>query len=444
VADAVAVIHRDGDGQARIDAYAVPDGAAPAVAELRAHLAERLPDYMMPAGLAVLDRLPLTPNGKIDRAALPSPQGREGDPGGSPGARPCDRLELRMLQLWEDVLGGGPFGVTDDFFRLGGHSLRAVALVDRIRAEFGRDLSVAVVFRAPTVRRLCDHLRGDGGPGSGCVLPMRRDPGGGPPLFLVPPTAGNPFPYLPLVDELAGHTVYGLQAAGYDSDEEPLVTLPDIATRYVREIRSVLPEGPYRIAGWSFGGSVAFEMARQLEEAGADVGYVGLIDSTVLGVDGGPRRPDEAESDLAYYGRTVLEIDEERLAGLTERDALGELLQEARAQDMVPAAARTVAVERMARVFMANTRAALRYRCSARLRADLHLVKSTLSHPVHGRPPVHEESWRARTSGRLHVTVLPCDHWNLVEPGFVSDLAAAIIDRLNRASATRPEETPCS
>jgi thioesterase domain-containing protein len=340
-----------------------------------------------------------------------------------------------MLRLWEDVLGTGPIDVTSDFFHLGGHSLKAVTLVDRIRTEIGHDLSLTAVFRARTVRLLCDHLRGQAGTaGPRCALPLGRGagPADGPPLFLVPPTAGNPFPYLPLVNELPDRVIYGLQAVGYDSDEEPLTTIPDIAARYVREIRSIAPGGPYLLAGWSFGGSVAFEMARQLEEDGADIGYLGVIDSTVLGVDGGPPRPGDAATPLAHYGRTVLEIDEERLAGLSENELMHEVLGEARAQDMVPAAAQTVAVERMARVFMANTRAALRYHCTARIRADVHLIKTTETHSVYGRPPVHEESWRPRTAGRLQVTALPCDHWNLVEPGFVSELATSIVAGLTR------------
>jgi aryl carrier-like protein len=137
-------------GDALLCAYLVTaDGTEPP--DLRTHLAARLPAYMLPSVCVVLDRLPLNANGKINRKALPVPDARAASAGFEP---PATDTEARLTALWEEVLERPGLGVADDFFRLGGHSLRLVRLQTRIRGAFGLDLPLAELFRAPTVRAM--------------------------------------------------------------------------------------------------------------------------------------------------------------------------------------------------------------------------------------------------------------------------------------------------
>jgi amino acid adenylation domain-containing protein len=145
---AVVIARNDGDGERRLVGYVVAEGgAAPSSAELRAHLKARLPDYMVPAAFVALDALPLTRNGKVDRQALPAP-GPAADGDGGAGARtPTEEI---VAGIFADVLGSARVGARDDFFALGGHSLRATQVATRVRAAFGTELPLRVMFDAPT------------------------------------------------------------------------------------------------------------------------------------------------------------------------------------------------------------------------------------------------------------------------------------------------------
>jgi amino acid adenylation domain-containing protein len=157
VREAVVVVWDNQAGERRVAAYYAPDpGAAPAAAELRAHLAERLPAYMVPWALVPLDRLPRLPSGKVDRQSLPSPA--------AAGARsvyapPRTPLQAAIAGIWADALGAERVGVDDDFFELGGHSLLATRIAARIREAFAVELPLRAIFERPTVGELADHVQ---------------------------------------------------------------------------------------------------------------------------------------------------------------------------------------------------------------------------------------------------------------------------------------------
>jgi amino acid adenylation domain-containing protein len=131
-----------------------PDQGALDLDELRRHAAAKLPDYMIPSAFVTLDALPLTPNGKLDQAALPDPDVSR-VPAGRP---PRNDQEAVLCGLYAELLGREPIGIDDDFFALGGHSLLVTKLVNRVRTELGAELSVRMVFQAPTVADLCAQL----------------------------------------------------------------------------------------------------------------------------------------------------------------------------------------------------------------------------------------------------------------------------------------------
>ncbi|HEX2252836.1 MAG TPA: amino acid adenylation domain-containing protein, partial [Thermoanaerobaculia bacterium] len=187
VRESVVVVRRDPPGEARLVAYLVPAaaGEAPSAAAgaeaphpetlqpgaLRGFLAERLPDYMVPAAFVVLDALPLTVNGKIDRRALPAPERQEAETAYAPPRTP---LEDVLVGLWAEVLGGGPPGVDDDFFAAGGSSLAAARLVVRIREALGVEVSLRTLFDEPTVAALARRV--DAGRGAPAPPPLVRRP----------------------------------------------------------------------------------------------------------------------------------------------------------------------------------------------------------------------------------------------------------------------------
>ncbi|WP_432994354.1 amino acid adenylation domain-containing protein [Dactylosporangium sp. CA-233914] len=274
IRQAVVVVRDAGSPNARLVAYAVPEaGRGPDPAALRDRLAEQLPPHMVPRQLLVLPELPRDANGKTDLRRLPDP----GESAGAGGVPASGATQLRLAEIWSTLLGvpAERVGAHDTFFDLGGNSLQTAQLIGRIRAATGAHLHPRELFANPTLQRLAARVDGGGSVDGGGdpVVPLRAN-GDGEPLFLVHAVGGTVGPYLPLVGLLrAGRPVYGLQGrAGADG-------VPGLAASYVDAIRAVQPHGPYHLAGWSFGGTVALEIGRRLLAAGEPVAFVALIDT---------------------------------------------------------------------------------------------------------------------------------------------------------------------
>ena len=283
VREAVVVARKD-NGDKHLAAYLVPPaGVTPSIDELREFLKEKLPDHMVPSVFVVLESLPLSPTGKVDRHALPSTNGAK------PATLRCfvppaDELELKLTRIWEKVLSVGSISVNDNFFELGGHSLLAVRLFAQIEKSFGRDLPLATLFQAPTVKQLARVLREEGWPAPWSSLVMIQGGRDRIPFFCVHAAGGNVLEYYDLARLLGpDQPVYGLQAKGLDGREEPHTNIKEMAAHYLKEMREVQPEGPYLLGGRSSGGTIAFEMACLLAAEGQKVALLALLDTYPAG-----------------------------------------------------------------------------------------------------------------------------------------------------------------
>ncbi|HEX8276901.1 MAG TPA: amino acid adenylation domain-containing protein [Longimicrobiaceae bacterium] len=177
---AAVAVREDAPGTPRLVGYVVPEsGASPSTAELRRHLAERLPEYMVPGAIAVLEELPLSPNGKVDRRALPAPEASAGAEDGFVAPRtPAEEI---LAGIWAEVLRLETVGAHDNFFEIGGHSLLATRVVSRVRETFGAEVPLRAVFEAPTLSGLAERVQAALGEGLGVQAPpLRRIPRGGP------------------------------------------------------------------------------------------------------------------------------------------------------------------------------------------------------------------------------------------------------------------------
>jgi amino acid adenylation domain-containing protein len=259
----------------RLIAYVVPVGAETSAASLRRALRQRLPIYMVPTSVVLLGDLPRSANGKIDRMAL-----RERPvPPSPPPVPPRDDVERRLALAWAEILGVEVVGVEDDFFELGGDSLKSETAMAALWDDFGVSLPTSVLLDAPTVSELANRVRHAGELGAGSTLVALRTTGTRPPLFCVAGAGGLAVTYQPLGLRLGpDQPVYVLQNQGMDNRGLPDFTIEGAARRAIRSIRSVQASGPYLVAGHSWGGFVAYEMARQLTAAGDHVAFLGLID----------------------------------------------------------------------------------------------------------------------------------------------------------------------
>ena len=250
-------------------------------AAARRHLEQHLPAHMVPARLQVEDSLPLTRHGKVDRQALAR---RIAIAPPRIVRAPSNRIEAQVAETFAETLNQSVVSPDADFFRLGGHSLLAVALADRLAQRFGIDIPLATLVADPTPRAVAAWIT------QASSSPTPRSPhivrlgggSGGTPLFLMPPAAGSPLCYLGFVAALTpSFPVWGLQCPGLVDGETPAATVEALADTFVAAIKQVQPQGPYRLAGWSFGGIPAYACATRLIDAGDRIELLALIDSGV-------------------------------------------------------------------------------------------------------------------------------------------------------------------
>ncbi|VAW36163.1 Polyketide synthase modules and related proteins [hydrothermal vent metagenome] len=213
---------------------------------------------------------------------------------------PRNDLEKNLAKFWEELLGITDIGIDDDFFELGGHSLIAVRLFSKIKKMYAVDLSLATLFEAPTIGECAELLQEDydvpaevtqetdqpkvkkrrRASGEWSPLVAIQPKGSKTPFFCVHGGFGNVLNFYDLTRYLGpDQPFYGLQARGVDGKRPPFGTLEEMAAEYVKQIRTVQPEGPYMMGGFSMGGEVAYEMAQQLQAAGQKVVLVALLDT---------------------------------------------------------------------------------------------------------------------------------------------------------------------
>nr|QEO74560.1 condensation domain-containing protein [uncultured bacterium] len=280
VSAALVAARADAPGDKRLVAYVVaragepvPDGE-----ELRGYLRERLPEYMVPSACVILDTMPLTPHGKVDRAALPAPQAVPRG-AGTQYVAPRNDLQRQLVAIWEELFKVHPIGLNDNFFELGGHSLLMIMLVARVEERLGKRVTMAELFSEPTIGRLAELIgHGKESAFQPLLVPMRTG-GARPPFFAPHAGGGHVWCYKDLVSHLGDQPFYGVQPR---EPEAGLGAHPDIvamASDYVEAVRGFRPAGPYFLAGWSMGGVIAFEMARQLEARGERVALLALLDA---------------------------------------------------------------------------------------------------------------------------------------------------------------------
>ncbi len=188
-----------------------------------------------------------------------------------------------MTRWWKELLGVTAVGTQDDFFELGGQSLTGVRLLAKVKKKYGVDLKLATLFSATTIEQLSALVRNQTAPRSSFhSLVQIQTKGTKPPLFVIHGMGGSVLGFRDLIQHLeSDQPVYGVEYSIGESSPV-LLRMEDLATRYLQEIRSLQPNGPYYLLGYSFGGLLAFEMAQQLHAAGQEVGLLGMLDTFLM------------------------------------------------------------------------------------------------------------------------------------------------------------------
>jgi len=244
-------------------------------------LKQELPDYMVPVELIVLKTFPLTPNHKIDKKSFPKPPQKIG----SAAAQPHDQYEKTVAEIWSAVLGIENISIYDDFFELGGHSLLAVKVMTAIEKETGIRLPIATLFENSTIEKLAIKLHSGEEEEWNALVPIKTS-GTKDPVYMIHGGGLNILFYKPILDYMdQDQPIYGFQALGLYQPYPFVSTIEEIAAAYNADLLKADPAGPYCITGYSFGGLIAFEMAKQLVEMGKEVKFLGIVDTYLGSID---------------------------------------------------------------------------------------------------------------------------------------------------------------
>ncbi len=274
----VTIVREDTLGDKKLVAYIIKEEEEIDIAELRMFLKTKIPDYMVPSAFVFIDQFPLTPNGKIDRKVLPSPV--EAPQQAKDYIEPNTETEKKLAAIWSDVLKIKQIGTDEDFFEIGGHSMVAVTLMVKIEKQLGVRLPLAILFDHSNIHDMALLIdKKSEQVNWGSLVPIRSK-GTKKPLYLVHGAGLNLLLYTTIVAGLdPDQPVFGLQAKGLDGVDEPLYTIEEIAAYYNEEILKIDQSGSYALAGFSMGGQLAYEMAKQLVEAGYKVSFLGVFDT---------------------------------------------------------------------------------------------------------------------------------------------------------------------
>jgi amino acid adenylation domain-containing protein len=273
IENAAAALRDNGMGEPYLVAFVTATSQQPDLRQLRDHLSQLLPAYMVPGRFVVLETMPLTNSGKVDRKALLASNSLTAGLAAyqqPEGVKPQTALEGTLLAIFRDVLNTAEFGVTDNFFDYGGYSLLTVKLFTRIYRALHLSLPISLLFDAPTVRALAEIIdRAELPP---MIVPIRPR-GKSAPLFVV--HSYLLYGVLPQIVE-PDRPVYGVREL---LDVPPEQSVAERAATYVKEILKVYPDGPLLLAGWCAAASLTVEIARQLHDLNHQVGLVALFDA---------------------------------------------------------------------------------------------------------------------------------------------------------------------
>ncbi|HVJ95070.1 MAG TPA: amino acid adenylation domain-containing protein [Labilithrix sp.] len=446
VRDVAVVAHKRSETDSFLVAFLVAETTPIDTGGLSEELRKVLPEYMVPRHFEWISELPRTPSGKRDDGALRSrPLTRTGT--SAEKVAPRDEAERALAELVAGLLQVPSVGVHDDFFELGGTSLTAVRLVVMLETRFGMNVPLSAFIAAPTVAQLAERMRSKDAPAKfNPLVPLSRE-GSGRPVFFAHPIGGNVLCYVRLAKYIGkDRPLYALQASGVEAGSSPVETVEAMAQAYVEAIRAVQPEGPYTLGGWSFGGYLAFEMARQLREAGEVVDHLVLLDSIALSGEGTGAVGEDMLMTWFFWellwGDRGSNADPEPIPAelVTEEAKLDYILACATEAGILPQGSSGEHVKRLYQVFKSNWVALLKYRPRT-IAQDITLLRASEPLPDVLAPAHHAagsmyydptNGWGPLTTGRLMLIDVPGDHLRIMEEPNIVTLASEVRNVLAR------------
>ena len=276
------MVREDQPNDKRLAAYLIVNNKiAFSIDALKGFLKEQLPEYMIPTAFVLMDKFPMTVSKKVDRSQLPIPQWATATKK-QPFKVPNSPTEKVLYKIWQELLGISDLSIHDDFFELGGHSLIAVNMMSKIDQQISRKVPLAALLKHATIHQLGQLLDQQAEAIFKDSLVPIKTTGNKPPLYLIHGGGLHVLMFQTLAANMdAEQPIYALQAKGLNGDGTALNRIEDMAAHYIAEIQKTNPNGPYALAGYSFGGLIAFEMAKQLKAVNKKVLMLSVFDTDI-------------------------------------------------------------------------------------------------------------------------------------------------------------------
>ena len=416
VKDRLVMVRQDGPGEKQLVAYVVPENGqvaedpeqrADLLVQLRSRLRTHLPEHAMPSHFLVLPEFPLNANGKVDRHALPAPEAGQ-QVLRTRHVAPRDANEKALASIWSRVLGVPDLGVHDNFFDLGGHSLLGIQLLTQVKQEMGYKLPLATLFRSPTIAQLARELGMSEQPKVQLKnLSAIQPQGSKVPIFCV---HGDEASYFIPQHLGLDRPFYNFFHQGEDGARILYTEVKDIAEHFLEELRHVRPKGPYVLCGFSFGGLVAFEMAKRLRASGEQVPALVLFDTY---------EPEE-------FARVMKR--EEKFHEPLKRSVLRRIVRWYLKRDKpVPL--------RFRHFYIIDTYNEATYRYDAgTYEGPLTIFKAE------GSAGPGDLGWNRRAQGEIEVVTVPGDHYSMIREPHVETLALELARCIDKGLAKQAVE----
>lgn len=430
VLDVAVLPGEDRRGDKCLVAYVVPKPDLVLTGEELRHFSQhRVPEYMVPSSFVLLDELPLLTNGKLDRVSLGAKSIMQVE---RVGVRigPRDLFEAQLAAIWEDLLQVES-DVRDNFFDLGGHSLLVVQLLERVEQATGKRLNVAALFNAPTIEAMAQLLRRHTSLPEPSPLVALQPRGALTPCFFVHPAGGSVLPYIALSRALGSERpFYALEGTSGERQIELM------AAHYVEAVRAVRPDGPYLLGGWSTGGVVVFEMARQLQLSGAPVAMVALLDSVAPGAG---TVVDSKALITGFVLNLGVPLDllgppPEQIFQAQTEEQLEWVLDQAQAAQVLPPDMSIVHLRHLFDLYHSDINAVEIYRPPA---SPVSLLLLRAADEDDWEVENREAGWSRLSTGELEVYSVPGNHLTMMRPPHVSTLAEILRKHVQQADQAK-------
>ena len=401
IKESIVIDRKDEDNNNFLCAYIVSDKEIN-INEIRSFLGNGLPDYMIPSYFIKLDKLPLNQNGKVNRKLLPNPDSSIET--GTENIAPQDEIEEKMVEMWKNILKADKVGINDNFFHLGGNSLKAVITIDKIKRVFKTEIDTIDFLKNPTIKGIIEKMKDKKNSRYTSLTIINKGKNSEKPLFFIHESTGGLLGYRHLIKKFNDIIpLYGLKSQGIDGKSSPINSIEEMASHYINEIDTLNIKEQKVIIGWSLGGIIAYEMVKQLENTGNEILLLVPIDISPKKKYNDNLIIDE-DKIIIELAENYLDINENELRGLNTDEKISKIISK---ENTIISELNKDELRNMIRIDINNRGAYHKYYMKNKINAPILSIKAS-----NGK--FYNDTWDNWTNNKVEEIIIPGNHHSIM------------------------------